>query len=81
MLGLKSTTNPKWAKIVADNLGVFLTDHAFAEQKASAGGFSLIISYSEDTKLVKALSEYTIEETELFKLVRTYQDKSPLVHR
>ncbi|PHS53539.1 MAG: tRNA 2-methylthio-N6-isopentenyl adenosine(37) hydroxylase MiaE [Lutibacter sp.] len=72
MLGLKSTTNPKWAKIVEDNLGVFLTDHAFAEQKAAAGGFSLIIAYSEETELVKALSEYTIEETEHFKLVHDF---------
>lgn len=72
MLGLKSTTNPEWAKIVEDNLGVFLTDHAFAEQKAAAGGFLLIISYSEETEFVKALSEYTIEETEHFKLVHDF---------
>jgi tRNA-(ms[2]io[6]A)-hydroxylase len=72
MLGLKSSTNPEWAKIVEDNLEVFLTDHAFAEQKAAAGGFSLIISYSEETELVKVLSEYTIEETEHFKLVHDF---------
>lgn len=42
MLGLKSTTNPKWAKIVEDNLGMFLTDYAFAEQKEAAGGFFFI---------------------------------------
>ena len=72
MLGLKSATNPEWAKIVEDNLEAFLTDHAFAEQKAAAGGFSLIISYSEETELVKALSEYTIEETEHFKLVHDF---------
>lgn len=72
MLGLKSATNPEWAKIVEDNLEQFLTDHAFAEQKAAAGGFSLIISYSEETEMVKALSEYTIEETEHFKLVHDF---------
>lgn len=72
MLGLKSTTNPEWAKIVEDNLEAFLTDHAFAEQKAAAGGFSLIISYSEETEMVKVLSEYTIEETEHFKLVHDF---------
>ncbi|MFK5959501.1 MAG: tRNA-(ms[2]io[6]A)-hydroxylase [Lutibacter sp.] len=72
MLGLKSVTNPEWAKIAEDNLEQFLTDHAFAEQKAAAGGFSLIISYSEETELVKALSEYTIEETEHFKLVHDF---------
>lgn len=72
MLGLKSKTSLKWAKIAEDNLEQFLTDHAFAEQKAAAGGFSLIISYSEDTELVKALSEYTIEETEHFKMVHDF---------
>ena len=72
MLGLKSTTNPQWAKIVEENLDVFLTDHAFAEQKAASGGFSLIIAYSEETELVKALSAYTIEETEHFKLVHDF---------
>ncbi|WP_456377761.1 tRNA isopentenyl-2-thiomethyl-A-37 hydroxylase MiaE [Lutibacter sp.] len=72
MLGLKSATNPEWAKIAEDNLEQFLTDHAFAEQKAAAGGFSLIISYSEETEMVKALSEYTIEETEHFKLVHDF---------
>ena len=72
MLGLKSSTNPEWAKIAEDNLEQFLTDHAFAEQKAAAGGFSLIISYSEETEMVKELSEYTIEETEHFKLVHDF---------
>lgn len=72
MLGLKSSTKPQWAKIAEDNLEQFLTDHAFAEQKAAAGGFSLIISYSEETEMVKALSEYTIEETEHFKLVHDF---------
>lgn len=27
MLGLKSTTNPEWAKIVENNQDMFLTDH------------------------------------------------------
>ena len=53
-------------KIVATNLGVFLTNHAFAEQKAAAGRFSSIIAYS-----------VAIEHS---KLLRTYQDKIPLVH-
>ncbi|MBL4938998.1 MAG: hypothetical protein JKY16_01695 [Lutibacter sp.] len=66
MLGLKSFKNPKWAKIVATNLGVFLADHAFEEQKAAAGRFSSIIAYS-----------VAIEHS---KLLRTYQDKIPLVH-
>jgi tRNA-(ms[2]io[6]A)-hydroxylase len=72
MLGLKSRTKAHWAKIVEDNLDIFLTDHAFAEQKAASGGFSLIIAYSEETQLVETLSAYTIEETEHFKLVHDF---------
>ena len=72
MLGLKSTTNPKWAELVEADLATFLTDHAFAEQKAASGGFSLIIAYSEESELVAQLSEYTIEETEHFKMVHDF---------
>ncbi len=72
MLGLKSTTKPQWAKLAEENLDIFLTDHAFAEQKAASGGFSLIIAYSEETALVEALSAYTIEETAHFKLVHDF---------
>ena len=72
MLGLKSKTDPTWAAIVEENLEVFLTDHAFAEQKAASGGFSLIIAYSEETELVEKLSTYTIEETEHFKMVHDF---------
>ena len=69
MLGLKSTTSSKWAKLANENLEQFLTDHAFAEQKAAAGAFSLILTYSEESEMVRELSDYAIEEMEHFKLV------------
>ena len=69
MLGLKSDTDKKWAKIAEENLQQLLTDHAFAEQKAAAAAVSLIINYSEETEFVQALSDHAIEEMEHFKMV------------
>ncbi len=69
MLGLKSDTNKSWAIIAENNLQQLLTDHAFAEQKAAASAVSLIINYSEETKMVQAMGDIAIEEMEHFKMV------------
>jgi tRNA-(ms[2]io[6]A)-hydroxylase len=69
MLGLKHETPASWAKIAGENLQQLLTDHAFAEQKASASAVSLIINYSEETALVKEMTDIAIEEMEHFKMV------------
>ncbi len=69
MLGLKSDTDKEWVKIAEDNLQQLLTDHAFAEQKAAASAVSIIINYSEETKMVQAMSDIAIEEMEHFKMV------------
>lgn len=69
MLGLKFDTPASWAKIAEQNLQQLLTDHAFAEQKASASAVSLIINFSEETELVKAMTEIAIEELEHFQRV------------
>ncbi len=69
MLGLKSETSPSWVAIAEENLQQLLTDHAFAEQKAAASAVSLIINFSEETKLVQAMSDLAIEEMEHFKMV------------
>ena len=69
MLGLKSDTDKSWAIIAENNLQQLLTDHAFAEQKAAASAVSLIINYSEETKMVQAMGDIAIEEMEHFKMV------------
>ena len=69
MLGLQFETSTSWAEIAEDNLEQILTDHAFAEQKASANAISIIINYSEDTDLVKDMSDIAIEELEHFRMV------------
>ncbi len=69
MFGLKFETETSWATIAKNNLQQILTDHAFAEQKAAANAISIIINYSEETKLVKAMSDIAIEEMEHFRMV------------
>lgn len=69
MLGLQFETTTSWVEIAKDNLQQILTDHAFAEQKAAANAISIIINYSEETELVKDMSDIAIEELEHFRMV------------
>ena len=69
MLGLLSDTDPKWVQIVERNLGSFLSDHLYAEQKAASNGFSFVMQYPEEGELAQKMSVYSLEETEHFKRV------------
>jgi len=66
MLGLHSDTDPKWVKIVEADLGTFLSDHLYAEQKAASNGFSFVMQYPEESELARKMSVYALEETEHF---------------
>ena len=79
MLGLKFETATSWAIIAEDNLEQILTDHAFAEQKASANAISIIINYSEETELVKDMTDIALEELEHFKMVHQLMIKRGMV--
>ncbi|WKD86776.1 hypothetical protein KCTC32516_02154 [Polaribacter huanghezhanensis] len=79
MLGLQFETETSWAEIAKDNLQQILTDHAFLEQKAASNAVSLIINYSEETKLVQAMSKIAIEEMEHFKMVHDFMVKRGMV--
>ena len=79
MLGLKFETNTLWAEIAKDDLQQILTDHAFAEQKAASNAVSIIINYSEETEMVKAMSDIAIEEMEHFKMVHLLMVKRGMV--
>lgn len=72
MLGLKFETATSWVDIAKSGLEQVLTDHAFAEQKAASNAVSIIINYSEETKLVQAMSDIAIEEMEHFKMVHDF---------
>lgn len=79
MLGLQFETSTSWAEIAKDNLQQILTDHAFLEQKAASNAVSIIINYSEETALVKEMSNIAIEEMQHFKMVHLLMDKRGLV--
>ena len=79
MLGLQFETKTSWAEIAKDNLEQILTDHAFLEQKAASNAVSLIINYSEETELVKEMSNIAIEEMQHFKMVHSLMVKRGMV--
>ena len=79
MLGLQFDTETSWAEIAKDNLQQILTDHAFLEQKAASNAVSLIINYSEETELVKEMSNIAIEEMQHFKMVHLLMVKRGMV--
>ncbi len=79
MLGLKFETETSWAEIAKDDLQQILTDHAFAEQKAASNAVSIIINYSEETEMVKVMSDIAIEEMEHFRMVHLLMVKRGMV--
>ena len=79
MLGLKFETETSWVEIAKDNLQQILTDHAFAEQKASANAISITINYSEETEMVKEMLNIAIEELEHFQMVHELMIKRGLI--
>jgi tRNA 2-(methylsulfanyl)-N6-isopentenyladenosine37 hydroxylase len=79
MLGLQFETETSWAEIAKANLQQILTDHAFLEQKAASNAVSIIINYSEETELVKEMSNIAIEEMQHFKMVHLLMVKRGMV--
>ncbi len=69
MLGLQFDTETSWVEVAKNDLQQILTDHAFNEQKAASNAVSIIINYSEETDLVKDMSDIAIEEMEHFRMV------------
>lgn len=79
MLGLQFETETSWAAIAQADLAQILTDHAFLEQKAASNAVSIIINYSEETALVKEMSNIAIEEMQHFKMVHLLMVKRGMV--
>lgn len=69
MLGLKLPTDPRWVNIAEKSIDDILIDHAFCEQKAASTGISLIVRYSDLTKLVKEVTPLVAEEWGHFRRV------------
>lgn len=79
MLGLQFDTATSWVEVAKNGLEQLLTDHAFAEQKAASNAVSIIINYSEETELVKDMSDIAIEEMEHFRMVHNIMIERGLV--
>lgn len=69
MLGLKSSTSPRWLDRVRGNVDEVLIDHAHCEKKAAGTALNLIFAYVERVELVQPLTEIVNEELEHFRLV------------
>ena len=69
MLGLKLPTDPRWVNIAEKSIDDILIDHAFCEQKAASTGISLIVRYSDLTKLVEEVTPLVAEEWGHFRRV------------
>ena len=69
MLGLKLPTDPRWVRLVEEDLGALLSDHAWCEQKAASNAISMIVRYPEHAELVKALLGIAQEELAHFGMV------------
>ena len=69
MLGLKLPTDPRWATAAQHHLEDLLTDHAYCEQKAASTAISLLITYPEQTELVREMAALAREEMSHFELV------------
>ena len=69
MLGLKLPTDTRWVNIAEKSIDDILIDHAFCEQKAASTGISLIVRYSDLTKLVEEVTPLVAEEWGHFRRV------------
>jgi tRNA-(ms[2]io[6]A)-hydroxylase len=69
VLGLNLPTDPRWTDLVRMNIEDILTDHAWAEQKATSSCISMIIQFSEYQKVVEILSPVVTEEWGHFRMV------------
>ena len=67
MLGLKLPTDPRWVRLVEQNIEEILTDHAYCEQKAATNAINLIIQFPECTDLVSSMIRLAQEELEHFR--------------
>ena len=70
-LPLLSQTPETWAELAADNLPIFLDDHAICEQQAALFGLSLIGHYPDDEDLVENMSALAAEEVSHLRRVTT----------
>ncbi len=78
ILGLQLVTDPRWVDLASLSIEEILTDHAFCEQKAATTCITLIIKYSDRTRLVSELAPIVTEEWGHFRMVLAELEKRKL---
>jgi tRNA 2-(methylsulfanyl)-N6-isopentenyladenosine37 hydroxylase len=68
-LPLAVPTRDAWAALAAEQLPIFLADHAVCEQQVAAFALSLAAHYPEDHELVEAAAALAHEEVQHFRRV------------
>ncbi len=68
-------TPKEWAELAADQLPIFLADHAICEQQAAMFGLSLIGNYPDDDELVDKMGALAAEEVSHLRRVTTLMRK------
>lgn len=69
MLGLKLPTDPRWVRLVEEDISEILTDHAWCEQKAASNAITLTVIYPYLTELVTEMIRIAEEEIQHFGMV------------
>ena len=64
MLGLVSSTDPRWVEVALDNLDAVLHDHLHCELKAASNSMALVARYPMHARLVTGLTDLAREELE-----------------
>lgn len=62
MLGLASSTDPRWVDVALSDLDAVLLDHLHCELKAASNSTAIVARYSQHPRLVHALTELAREE-------------------
>lgn len=75
-LPLLIETPKSWAELAANNLPLFLADHAICEQQAALFGLNLVAHYPEDDELVLKMTSLAAEEVvHLRRVARLLHDR------
>lgn len=62
MLGLVSSTDPRWVEVALDDLGAVLVDHLHCELKAASNATALVARYPMHPRMVRELTALAQEE-------------------
>lgn len=62
MLGLVSSTDPRWIAVALDDLGAVLVDHLHCELKAASNATALVARYPMHPRLARELTALAREE-------------------